>query len=118
MKKRPVLVTALSLLLIASGLVGLAFHITEFSVRPKLDFAFVMTVRALAIVAGVFLLRGKNWARWLSMFWISFHVIASVFHPLSQLLIHILVFAVFAIVLFRPAAAAYFRQAETLSRGE
>jgi hypothetical protein len=113
MKKRPALVTAISWVLIASGMAGLAFHITEFATVDKLDYVVVSLVRGLAIVAGGFMLRGSNWARWLAMLWISFHVIISVFHPIRQLAIHILVFAVFALVLFRSDAVDYFRRAET-----
>jgi hypothetical protein len=58
------------------------------------------------------MLRGSNWARWLAMLWIASHVIISAFHPIRELAIHILVFAMFAWVLFRPDAASYFRRAE------
>jgi hypothetical protein len=113
MKKRPTLVTAISWVLIASGVAGLAFHITDFAGADKLDYVLVSRVRALAIVAGGFMLPGSNWARWLSMLWISFHVMISAFHPMRELTIHILVFAVFAFVLFRSDAVDYFRRAET-----
>jgi hypothetical protein len=109
MKKRPALVTAISCVLIASGVAGLAYHITEFATADKLDYALVLLVRALAIVAGAFILRGRNWARWVAMLWISFHVVISVFHPIRELAIHILVFALFAFVLFRSDAMDYFR---------
>ena len=112
MKKRPALVTAISWVLIASGAAGLAFHLTEFTTVDKLDYGLVSLVRALAMVAGGFMLRGSNWARWLSMLWITSHVIISAFHPVTELAIHILIFAVFAFVLFRSDAANYFRRAE------
>ena len=112
MKKRPAPVTALSWVLIASGVAGLAFHLTEFTTVDQLDYGLVSLVRSLAIVAGRFMLRGSNWARWLSMLWIASHVIISAFHPVTELAIHILVFAVFAFVLFRSDAANYFRSAE------
>jgi hypothetical protein len=112
MKRRPALVTAISWALIASGVAGLAFHLTEFATVAGLDYGLVSLVRALAIVAGGFMLRGSNWARWLSMLWIASHVIISAFHPVTELAIHILVFAAFAFALFRPDAANYFRRAE------
>ena len=65
-------------------------------------------MRVLAIVAGVFMLRGSNWARWLAILWIASHVIISAFHPISELAIHIVVFALFAFVLFRSESADYF----------
>jgi cadmium resistance protein CadD (predicted permease) len=67
MKKRPALVTAISWVLIASGAAGLAYHIPEFTTVNKLDYVLVSLLRARAIVAGGFMLRGSNWARWLSM---------------------------------------------------
>lgn len=112
MKKRPVLVTVLSCVLIASGIAGLAFHANEFATSDRRDYVLVMLVRVLAIVAGAFMLRGSNWARWLAMLWIGAHVIISAFHPISELLIHILVFAVFAVVLFRRESNDYFRRSE------
>jgi hypothetical protein len=111
-RKRPLLVSAAGWVLIASGVTGLASHIGEFATVDKLDYGLVSLVRALAIVAGGFMLRGSNWARWLAMLWIASHVIISAFHPIRELAIHILVFAVFAWVLFRPDAASYFRRAE------
>ena len=114
MKKRPALVTAISCVLMAAGVAGLAYHVREFASADKLDYVFALLVRALAIVAGAFMLRGSNWARWLAMLWISFHVVVSAFHPIGELALHIIVFAVFAFVLFRSDAAAYFRRAEAV----
>ena len=56
-----------------------------------------------------FLLRGHNWARWLALAWIAFHVVLSAFHAIPELVIHAVFCAVFAWVLFRPEAARYFR---------
>jgi hypothetical protein len=113
MRKRPASVTAISWLLIATGVIGLAFQVAQFPTAHKLDDLLVSLVRALAIVAGVFMLRRSNWARWLAILWIAFHVVISAFHPLRELAIHVLVFAVFAFVLFRSNAAEYFRPAQT-----
>jgi hypothetical protein len=109
MRRRPVLVTIISCVLILSGVAGLAFHAGDFRGAPKLDFLLVSIVRALAIVGGVFMLRGSNWARWLAMIWIAFHVIISAFHPVQELVIHMVVFAVFAFALFRRNASKFFR---------
>jgi hypothetical protein len=54
-------------------------------------------------------LRGRNWARWLLVAWLVYHVILSVFHPLPQLIMHGLLLVVMAYFLFRPRASAYFR---------
>ncbi len=52
-----------------------------------------------------------NWARWLALAWIAYHVILSAFHTLSQLAIHCLLCAILANFLFRPTATRYFRGA-------
>ena len=112
MGKRPVLVTLVSVALILSGAAGLAFHAAEFGTASRGEYLLIMLVRLLAIVAGGFMLRGENWARWLSMLWISAHVAISAFHPWPELVIHVVVFAVFAFALFRADAAKYFGGAQ------
>ena len=115
MNKRPLAVTIIAWVYVASGVIGLAYHATEFKIeRPfENDAAWVCSVRLLAIVAGAFLLRGQNWARWLAVVWMAWHVGLSLFHPLSELIVHTLLFAVIAFFLFRPRASAYFRAART-----
>jgi hypothetical protein len=61
----------------------------------------------------VYLLRGANWARWLALVWIAYHVIISGFHSLHELVIHSLLFAVFAYFLFRGPESRYFHAART-----
>ncbi len=65
-------------------------------------------LRLLAIIAGVFVLRGANWARWVLVAWIAFHVAISASVPVA-LAVHALLGVVIAYVLFRPSASAYFR---------
>jgi len=64
--------------------------------------SFMMEVtEAVAIVAGVFLLRRKNWARWLAIAWMAFHVAISV-PDLHLLVVHLLFFFVITWGLLRP----------------
>jgi len=111
MQKRPLSITIISWLFVAAGVVGLAYHAAEFKAQRPFDYDFVWVcfVRLLAILCGVFMLRGSNWARWLLLVWIAFHVILSAFHSLFELVIHSLLFAVVSYFLFRPQASAYFR---------
>jgi hypothetical protein len=106
-------VTVVSLLLAAAGAVGLVYHLTELNVRHPFQngVAWVSLVRLAAIVGGVYMLRGRNWARWLAMAWIGFHVVVSSFHSFPQFAVHALLFVVFAWVLFRPQATEYFHSA-------
>jgi hypothetical protein len=111
MTTRPLSVTVIGCIFIAAGIIGLAYHATEFTTQNAFGVALVSFVRLLAIVGGVFVLRGHNWARWLLTVWIAYHVILSAFHPLFELGVHSLLFAVVAYVLFRPRASAYFQGA-------
>lgn len=111
MNKRPLIVTVLSWSLIAAGFVGLAYHLTEFEARGPFQYelVWVSLVRLAAIVFGAFMLRGHNWARWLSLVWLAGHVVLSAFHSISELVMHGLLLAVFAYSLFRPGVTEYFR---------
>jgi hypothetical protein len=109
MNKRPLSVTIISWLFVATGAVGFAYHVTEFKGQLEYDLVLLTLVRLLAIVAGLFMLRGHNWARWLLLAWIVYHVILSAFHTLFELVMHSLLLVVVAYFLFRPKASAYFR---------
>ncbi len=109
MHSRPPAVTFIAWVLIAAGAVGLAYHAGELRYSFRYEVALACAVRLLAIVAGVFMLRGRNWARWLALAWIAFHVVVSVFHSFDQVLMHSVVLLLFAWFLSRPRAAAYFR---------
>jgi hypothetical protein len=109
MNARPLPVAIISWLLIAAGIIGIAYHAPEFRGNPfSSDAVLGVSIRLLAIVCGVFMLRGYNWARWLAMAWITYHVVIGGFHSLPHLLIHALLFLVFAIFLFRPQVTAFF----------
>jgi len=111
MKKRPLSIIVISWLFIAAGAIGLAYHATEFQAPPpfRYDVLWVCLVRLLAILSGVFMLRGNNWARRLLVAWMVYHVILSALHSVSQLIVHGLLFAVIAHFLFRSSASAFFR---------
>jgi hypothetical protein len=115
MRRRPLSITIIGWLFVGAGTIGLAYHATEFRAqRPvEYDVIGVCIIRLLAILSGVFLLRGSNWARWLLLVWLAYHVILSAFHSLSELAMHGLLLGVIAYFLFRPQASAYFRRAST-----
>ncbi len=113
MNKRPLSVTSIGCVYIATGAIGFAYHFTEFKARHPVpyDIVWVELLRLIAMVCGVYMLRGHNWARWLALAWIAYHVILSAFHTLSELAIHGLICAILAYLLFRPTATRYFRAA-------
>jgi hypothetical protein len=114
MSKRPLFVTIISCVFIAAGVIGLAYHSTDFAKRPfHYDVVWVSLLRLLAIVCGVFMLRGSNWARWLALAWLAYHVAIGALHSTTELVMHAVLLAVFAFFLLRPPATAYFRSSRT-----
>jgi formate hydrogenlyase subunit 3/multisubunit Na+/H+ antiporter MnhD subunit len=115
MTKRPPSVTVIGCLFAAAGLVGLAYHASEFKAMPAFQYELVWVcfVRLLAILCGIFMLRGRNWARWGLLGWVAYHVILSAFHSPAALVMHSLLFAVVAYFLLRPHVSAYFRSTRT-----
>lgn len=107
--KRPIPVIFLGGLFIVVGLVGIAYHLSERPVDPSI--ILVTFIRILAIVGGVFLLMGRNWARWLLLAWLAFHVVVSAFHSMSEMAAHAVLLIVVAYFLFTPPAAKYFQPA-------
>ena len=55
------------------------------------------------------MLRRQNWARWLALAWMAFHVVISVFPPFKGLVVHVLIFGGITYLLLRSDAAQYFR---------
>jgi hypothetical protein len=115
MNKRPLSVIVIACLYLATGAIGFAFHFSAF--KPGHPFQYnipwASLVALIAIVCGVYMLRGGNWARWLALAWIVFHVVLSAFHSPFELAVHSLLCAAVAYFLFRPRANQYFRAAKT-----
>jgi hypothetical protein len=115
MNKRPPSIIVIACVYILVGAAGFAYHVSEFKLHGpiQVDFLLVEFVRLIAVVSGIFMLRGRNWARWLALAWIAFHVVVGALHSLPQLAIHALFCAILAYFLLRPDAARYFRAART-----
>jgi hypothetical protein len=67
----------------------------------------VLAIGIAAIVGGFYVMRRRNWARWLLAAWMLLHVVISAGHP-GELAAHVAIFGFIAYLLFRPAAAEYF----------
>ena len=115
--KRPFSVTVIAWLFIAAGTVGLIYHAAEFRTARVSEVIPICLIRLLALVCGVFMLRGHNWARWALLVWIAYHVVLSGFHSLFQFAVHGLLLGIVAWFLFRPRVSAYFRAAKAESVG-
>lgn len=108
---RPLPVTLIGYLFITAGAIGIVYHAPELMViNTQPQVALVFLVRVLAILGGVFTLRGVNWARWLLLAWITYHVILSFFHSTSELIMHAVLMILVALALFHRNANAYFRE--------
>jgi hypothetical protein len=112
-RKRPITITSLSWLYIAVGALGTAGHYGNFwTHKPTVnEFVWITVLGVAAVVAGVFMLRGQSWARWLALAWIAAHVVISAFHPLQELIVHCALLVLFSYLLFRREAREYFNAA-------
>lgn len=110
MKKPPIAVILIAALYIVAGAAGLIYHLREWSSPSHThnELLGMSLVRALAIVAGVFLLLRKNWARGLALVWIAFHVVIGAMHDLMSLVIHAMLMVIVMVALFSPKSEAYF----------
>lgn len=110
MNRRPISVTVIACLYFATGALGFVYHASEFTAgQPfRFDLFGIELIRIAAVVCAVFMLRGHNWARWLALVWMGFHVVLSAFHDLGQLAVHCLFFAVIVWFLTRMDARRFF----------
>jgi hypothetical protein len=106
-------VTIIACIYILVGVIGFAYHFTDLHTQNafQYDGLLIEFVRILAVIAGAFMLRAHNWARWLALAWIALHVVLSAFNSLPQFAVHCVFFAVIAWLLFRPEVGRYFRGA-------
>jgi hypothetical protein len=110
MKNRPLSIILISCLFIAAGVIGIVYHASELKDIAQPEVSLILLVRMLAIIGGIFTLRGANWARWLLVAWIIYHVILSFFHSTAELIMHFIVAIVVALSLFHAKANAYFKR--------
>ena len=115
--KRPITVTLLSIVFILIGVANTykairpffgstSAHITGHEV---MDSSFVFVSAILALVGGIFMLRGANWGRWLVLIWMALHVVLSIFHNPVELAIHSLVLVLLVALLLFGSGGRFFR---------
>lgn len=124
---RPRTVTAIAWLFIVVGAAGLlrdlwplatshaAEHMAKLRSDGWQDLVPAWSLRALAIVGGIALLRGRNWARWLLAAWMLVHVLISVAHSATEVLMHLAIFVPLTVLLFRRDSGAFFEHGPTAS---
>ncbi len=104
--KRPIAVLFLSCLYIAVGITGFIVNFPKL-IALQHESIWIELTELLALIAGAFMFRGRNWARRLALVWMAFHVAIS-FPVVRQVATHLIIFALIAWVLFRPDARRYF----------
>ena len=103
---RPIPVLMVACVYMAVGAAGFVYHFRELLALRR-DSLWVELIELLAVVSGAFMLAGYNWARWLAVAWMAFHVAIS-FPVLRQFVIHLLILALVVWILFLPGARRYF----------
>lgn len=103
---RPSSVLAVACLYVAVGTGGFVVHLRDTLASPG-EGVWVELVEVAAVIAGVFILRRCNWARWLALAWMAIHVAIS-FPVMAQVAVHSLFLAAIGWVLFRRPAGDYF----------
>jgi hypothetical protein len=106
---RSVPVIILSCLFVVAGVIGILYHADDLKLLGTSQEAFwILMIRLLAIIGGVFAIRRKNWARWLLLAWISYHVVLSLYHPLPELSMHAVLLGVVVYVFFLSKNRSHF----------
>jgi hypothetical protein len=118
-RRRPLLVTIIGWVYIVTGVGGFGLHASEIkTLHPfPYDALWPLGLGIVAVVAGVYMLRRNNWARWLAVAWMAFHVGISAFGARRELIMHSVLLVVIAYLLFRPEATRYFRGDAGVIRG-
>jgi hypothetical protein len=116
MNKRPVPVVIVSVLFMLVGCVGFAYHVKEiFNLNNnQYETIWVLFLRIVALVCGLLLLFRINWARWLAIIWLIYHVIIGGFNSTSQMIVHIVFLILVSVLLFLPGSSAYFQRKNKL----
>lgn len=108
--KRPYEVTVAGWLFVVVGTLNTAWHLWKGALDVWMLLILVLTVSA--IVAGVFLLRGARWARWLALAWVAFHVGVSALNSVSEVLPHVVLLLVVGYVLLGPPTSQYYQRGQ------
>lgn len=96
-------------LAILSPLFGSTVNLTS---HDFFDLTMALSVNVLAIICGIFILFGHNWARWVIVPWMCFHIIISLNSP-PKLIAHGVIFSIILYFLFRPKTSGYFMRGKT-----
>ena len=108
--RRPIAVVVVVAAYLAVGVGGFVVHWRDLLANPS-EGVWMELTELLAVITGVYLLRGRNWARWLAVAWIAFHIGLSAFGQVRELVMHIVMAVVIVWLLFRPESTRWFSAA-------
>jgi len=109
--ERPYQVAFLGWLFIVVGTLSSGYHLLK---NPLDRWTIpILLVGMIAVVAGVFLLRGARWSRWLLLIWLAFHVVISAFNSLPDAIVHAALLSVIGYFLLGPPTSEYFQRGRT-----
>ena len=114
-KKRPVYIVVIGVVFITLGLLDIwrgATPLTSGAAHLTGEDFAVLSIGIAALLGGIFVLKGRDWARWLLAIWMALHVALSIRDP-YVLLAHLVILALLLAGLFHPAASSYFRRSDT-----
>jgi hypothetical protein len=109
--KPPFPVIVIGCLIIAAGMVTLLLHPPH---NPIDRATFPILLLGLSgIASGIFLFKGRDWARWFVVAWLAFHVVVAALNSLSTSLAHLVLLIAVAYSLFSQPSSNYFRHASS-----
>ncbi|HUB17672.1 MAG TPA: hypothetical protein VL990_03495 [Acidobacteriaceae bacterium] len=104
MPRRPLILTLFGWFLVLFGAFGFVIHFPRHRPPFHSDDFWPDLLELVLMTAGIFILRGRNWARWLAIAWISLHIGLSFYNSLREVAVHTLILLIFVGILFcRPA---------------
>jgi hypothetical protein len=112
--ERPRPVSVVAWLLVVVGVVGIGWQAAPLfrHMPPDIDAFYVLLFCFAAIACGVFLLRGRSWARWLAVAWFAMHVVAGALHSWQSAVMHTVLLAICTYALFCREAKIWFGAVE------
>ena len=105
--RRPIAVLLVSCLYVSVGAIGFLVNFPKLMALQQ-DWLWIEMTELLAVFAGVFMFRGRNWARWLALVWMAFHVAIS-FPVIREIVNHSIILVLIAWVLFLPDTRRFFK---------
>lgn len=120
--QRPRAITLIGLLFVAVGVVAMLNDLWPL-VTPRAseqlgklrsdglaDLGPAWTSRLAAIVGGIGVMKGRNWARWLLAAWMIFHIGLSFLHSMGELAVHLALFLPILYLLFFGSSSRFFHR--------